>query len=722
MTQDHIRNSKVKEKMRSAGIKRGFRPWVFLISVFTSLALVLTFYLLFIQSPLLSKRELAFTGLAWLLFIPLVYLCLVNFVIPRLKRLSSRGSFILLLLSFLFGLLIITTTNHPQLYLLFPKHSLIIVVPDISNTQTGERIVKVTGFTNEYGDVSFSQFQQTGTWQRGPNSISHYGPSPASLQWEGRLGSSAQIEFENIPNAGQVLVSWDGQPKTINLQGSSGGTATISESFPDDIQGRFFSDILIWFTSSFLFLVITLFLLSAQIRKRGLIPKPGFSWLSYTLPMIIVWGIYMFTFFPGMMSNDSIIQWSQVVSGQFNDAHPVFHTLMIWLITRFWYSPAGVVIFQILTLSLTVAWGIRILDQEGIPTWSSWSLVAIFALSPLNGYMVTTLWKDVPYSTSLFLFSLMVLKIVLTNGSWLDKKMTWVWLGLVSLCVASFRHNGPPIPLLTLLILILVYRLKWKSLLGALVLFVVLYTTIHGPVYSILRVNRNIGYKQLTFVHHIAAHIIEGGPLSPEEEAMAIKILPLDEWKYSCCKNVDVFLAQSYSDENFSRNVGTIQKLFLTLALKEPNIELNHLICISSTVWEIPSRCGQNTFLPINESTWISPVNKFFTENSLLPSMRNILSGILIEFRTNLDLTVFIAPALYLYLGVYIIFILARRKRNFKLILFMVPSLIQSIVLSIASTSTEFRYQYGVYLVGLFSVGLLILAMCTPNEIDVKAD
>jgi hypothetical protein len=438
--------------------------------------------------------------------------------------------------------------------------------------------------------------------------------------------------------------------------------------------------------------------------------------------MIIVWGIYLLTFFPGMMSNDSIIQWSQVVSGQFNDAHPVFHTLIIWLITRFWYSPAAVVVFQILTLSLTVAWGIRILDKEGLPNWSSWSLVAIFAFSPLNGYMVTTLWKDIPYSTSLFLFSLMVLKIVFTNGSWLDKKFSWVWLGLVSLCVASIRHNGPPIPLLTILLLILVYRSNWKSLLGALVLFIVLFTIIFGPVYTLLGVDRNMGYKQHTIVHHIAAHIIEGGQLSPDEEAMAIKIFPLDEWKYSCCNNVDIFHVQSYSDKSFSKNAWTIQKLFLALAVKEPEIELNHLICISSTVWEIPSRCGQNTYFPINENKWISPENEYFKENSLLPSLRKLLSGILIEIRTNLNLTLFIAPAIYLYLGVYIIFILARRKRNFKVILFMVPSLIQSIVLSIVSTSTEFRYQYGVYLVGLFSVGLLFLAMCTPNEVDYISD
>ena len=199
--------------------------------------------------------------------------------------------------------------------------------------------------------------------------------------------------------------------------------------------------------------------------------------------MITVWGIYLLTFWPGMMSTDSNVQWQQVITGIFSDAHPVFHTLFIWLITRLWFTPAAVAIVQILSLSLTTAWGISLLDEQGLP-WAAWTLVALFALSPANGDMVIILWKDIPYSTSLFLLSLMILKIVFSQGKWLAKRSTWVWLALVSLCVASFRHNGLPIPFLTLPILILVYKKWWKPLVSSLVLFFALYLLIHGPLYN----------------------------------------------------------------------------------------------------------------------------------------------------------------------------------------------------------------------------------------------
>ena len=31
------------------------------------------------------------------------------------------------------------------------------------------------------------------------------------------------------------------------------------------------------------------------------------------------------------------------------------------------------------------------------------------------------------------------------------------------------------------------------------------------------------------------------------------------------------------------------------------------------------------------------------------------------------------------------------------------------------NVSRDFRYQYGIYLVGLFSLGLLVLALCAPK-------
>ncbi len=93
------------------------------------------------------------------------------------------------------------------------------------------------------------------------------------------------------------------------------------------------------------------------------------------------------------------------------------------LLTRVWFSPAAVIVFQVITLALTVAWGIKLLSGHGLPAWAGWGLSILFAVSPVNGNMAATLWKDIPYSTCLLLMSLMFLKNRPKQGRMAEKEI-----------------------------------------------------------------------------------------------------------------------------------------------------------------------------------------------------------------------------------------------------------------------------------------------------------
>ena len=47
--------------------------------------------------------------------------------------------------------------------------------------------------------------------------------------------------------------------------------------------------------------------------------------------------------------------------------------------------------------------------------------------------------------------------------------------------------------------------------------------------------------------------------------------------------------------------------------------------------------------------------------------------------------------------------------------LFILPVVTQAAIYGIINLSDNFRYHYGVYLVGLFGIGLLILGMLSPG-------
>ena len=689
-----------------------------IFSVFISLIFSFTIYLLFLQTPLVRKRELFATLLFFFALFWPIFNLVDRFLYPIFQKYTPKGKFFLILISLLFGLVISFSTNQPQAYFLFPNHTLTISIPPARGLNVENRQIAITWFSDGWKDVSFSQFSQTGNWQRDSNRMVLTGPGSGSIHWQGRTNGISKIEFESNPQGGLIQVNWDGKAETYDLTGESGKKVIAVQPFTDQNPANFLTGLAVFITSFFLFLTTTLFLLNIQIPLKESRPKKPYAWMLYAIPMIVAWGGFLLTFYPGMMTTDSNVEWGQMVSGRFSDSHLVFFSIFLWLVTRIWYSPAAVVTFQIILLSLTVAWGVNILEKQGLPQWGPWSLASIFAFAPLNGNMVVVVWKDIPYSICLLLFSLMILKIIFSNGQWMRTKTAWVWLGLVSLCLASFRHNGPPIPLISLPLLIIFYRTIWIPIVKAIVIFIILYLLIQGPIFNILGVDRSIGIKQQSLLFHIAAHIKKGAPLTQEEIVMAEKILPLNQWEYDCCSVVSIFSAKDFSFDRLSQNVTTIQKLSFELALKEPKVELQHFVCSSALVWRLPSQCGSTTWVPVTKSRWIgAKYGGFFKEISLLPAVTPFLSAFLIEIRTNPLLTIFIAPAVYLYLLIYNTIIFVYRTHHYKALLFMTPACLQTIILALVMVASEFRFQFGVYLIGLFSFGLLFLSFCTLKSI-----
>ena len=684
------------------------------IALFFSLVLALSAYLLFFQTPTLARREYAFALLLWFIFIPLVYFLLTQFLLPRLlgySPIARRNWFLLSIgICILFTLII----RPPQIIPLLPVHQFQITVP----AGHSDRTISLEYAKTSLRDIGFGELKQEGNWQRTEVGLTHNGSEPASLSWSGRTGDSATLLFRLSQKANGTFLEWDSSRSTLEPSITSGGKTSFTSNFPIDTSNGVLARLCVGFTAGFLFLVITLFLLDVQLKPAPSIKRVKGYWLLYTLPMIAVWGIYLLSFWPGMMSPDSNNQWAQAVSGQFNDAHPVFHTLLLWVLMRIWYSPASVVIFQIITLSLTTAWGISIIEEQGLPRWATWSIALLFSLAPMNGNMVVILWKDIPYSTSLFLFSLLILKVALTKGAWLNGKLSWVWLGLVSICVAGFRHNGLPIPIIMLPVLIIAYRKYWKPLLKCIAFFLIIFSLYRYPVMDLLHAERSSDNEQFLYIHHIAAHIVTGGKLTESEKQMADAILPLEDWKYACCDRLATFRSNGFSDMRIPQNASGIQALFIKLVIKEPLIEIKHILCSGSIVWEIPNRCGPNTLLPYTDVLWIDPGGAFFIENSQIPILKGTLNSVHNALSTNDGLALFISPAIYLLLSVYSTSILAARKKDLRCMLFVFPAILQSIIIFLTSPTSQFRYQFAVYLLGLFSVGLLILALITPVRIS----
>ena len=215
-------------------------------------------------------------------------------------------------------------------------------------------------------------------------------------------------------------------------------------------------------------------------------------------------------------------------------------------------------------------------------------------------------------------------------------------------------------------ILFLSYRALWKPLLLATVLFITLYIAFQIPLLNFLNVDRNTGGKQLIFLHHIAAHIEASDPLNAEKNRIVSVIMPLNDWNYDCCSAIPIMQARSYSEPYFSEISDKIFQIFIHFATKEPQVEIGHIVCVTSLIWELPNHCENETWLPVNSEFWINENTPLIQENSLLPTLLPFFSKLLIAQRTNLNINKIISPAIYLYLGIFFTGYYSFRKQESK--------------------------------------------------------
>ncbi|MEI8314971.1 MAG: DUF6020 family protein, partial [Verrucomicrobiota bacterium] len=153
-------------------------------------------------------------------------------------------------------------------------------------------------------------------------------------------------------------------------------------------------------------------------------PSVIFCWIAYALPCALIWTAYLLAFWPGIMSSDSVDQWGQMLTGHFNNNHPAFHTLTNWLFTRVWLSPAAVAMAQILALASVFGLTMRELALWGVPRNIRIVITMLFSLSPVNGLMTITLWKDVPYAISMLGLFALLMQCVRTRWDCLSSSLS----------------------------------------------------------------------------------------------------------------------------------------------------------------------------------------------------------------------------------------------------------------------------------------------------------
>lgn len=425
------------------------------------------------------------------------------------------------------------------------------------------------------------------------------------------------------------------------------------------------------------------------------IPK----FLKYAFFPFVVWTLYLISFYPGIMTNDSVNQWWQLSVFHFNAYHSPIDTLFEWLVTRVRYSPASIAMSQIVLLSITYGYAMTVLEQCGIKKSILRWMTLIIGILPVNGMMVITLWSDIPYSVAMLFLTALMIHVVATRGEWLKSRKHVIVLTVALTLVIALRHNGIMPVFATIVGLLILYKNVRRQMLLVSFMTVICVVFIQFPVYKLLRVDPlPSSFPLQGQIHEIGALVHAGVPIRKDESRILNAVYPISSWNSQYNKYTSDWL---YFDPQFNKNLldtnaqfrNEFLHVWMNLSIHNPSVVLaDRLIYQSSLCWQISQPRDGYTY---TVSTEIVPNGLMFhlKTHSLWPWLHTRLLDV-IKFTNQPNVIwLFWRPALCnlmtLLLGAWFVY-----RHKMRSIVVLLPTLFNVIGLWITMPAQDVRYFF----------------------------
>lgn len=428
----------------------------------------------------------------------------------------------------------------------------------------------------------------------------------------------------------------------------------------------------------------------------------AWTWVVSAAVPLVTWLGYWAAFFPGVVNADVIRQWGQVLGARYDDWHPAFHTVTLWVLTRPWRSLGAVSLVQVCVGAALVGCTFAVLRRWGCPRALLALLVVWVAGSPAFGMNVIGVWKDGPFGLAVLGVSLLLLRVVADHalssrlGAGLGVTLALVWL---------WRHNGPALVVPTvLLVACFVGRRSARGVLVAVVTCAACVALVKGPLYHALRVLHHGPKLTLqSFIHEIAGQVTAGTPLSADETTVLVDVLPLSQWRalYRC----DDGNPMLFTIPIHVRRPAALLRVWLHLTARNPQALLAHWRCATRFLWSpfptslIIGLFGDDTVRPNDAGIEAAPLSPWLHDR-LLDAVRrtlvesSVLRGVLWQ------------PAGSLYVVLLFLAVATWRARSLAPAVVLAPAFGNTAVWLVLPFAPYLRFQWPVLLLAPVAVGL----------------
>jgi Family of unknown function (DUF6020) len=441
---------------------------------------------------------------------------------------------------------------------------------------------------------------------------------------------------------------------------------------------------------------------------------PFSRFLAYFIPIVAVLLTYWVAFYPAAMTPDSLAQWDQAHTGDFNDWHPVIFTWIIMFLTWLWDSPGIISLLQIFMISTVVAYSLFQFEKIGVPKKFLYGVTAFFVILPVSGIFPIIIWKDVLYSAFMLLFSTHVFNIVYSKGLWIRNKWSIAGLLFSSIGLVFFRHNGFPVFIIVLLALLITYRARWKQLATVFIVMIGLHFIMSGPVFKALDVTPSDPNEALSIpTQQLALIVIKDGEMSESEKQYVNDIFPLELWeeRYKPYNTNPIkFSWEEYDRDVIFEDFGKYVKTWFSLWWKNPGIAFEAFFTHTSLVWQMNQ--PENGYTDTYVTNIYYGNEQGLVDKILVPSITNGVSQYLENTKEWFGFIIW-RPAVYFSL-MLVFSVVAIARNGWKYGLVFLPILLNILSVMAALPAQDFRYLYSNTLV----VFLLFMMMFVKQRVD----
>ena len=190
---------------------------------------------------------------------------------------------------------------------------------------------------------------------------------------------------------------------------------------------------------------------------------------------------------PGGLDGDPVTQLRQALSGEYNDLHPVLHTLLVFTLpmklTGGW-APS-IVLSQILVFSAALTFVCETVRKYADTMWAFLVLILNLA-NAFNQGMLMFPFKDETFGICAMVTVCLNARILFSKGEWLKKPGHLIFFSVMLTLTAIVRHNGIIFALFCALGAFLC--VPWKRGAAFLGAAAALFLCVKGPLYALLKV------------------------------------------------------------------------------------------------------------------------------------------------------------------------------------------------------------------------------------------